>query len=112
MGGRLGCGMTADVVLWILGVAVAVLFAVFGYIVSWNNRQDTRMGEIEKAQSQHSRHTAENYVRGHEIAEVKKVVADLRTELNSRISEMSNELSHQISELIKAVYQNIGSNSK
>jgi len=101
--------MTADIIQWILGVAIMVLFGVIGFLINWNRGQDLRMGEIEKEAAKQARHTAENYVRGHEIAEVKKVVADLRTELNARISDLSKELSHQIGELTKAVYENIGS---
>lgn len=105
--------MTTDIVLWVLGTAVAALFGVFGFLVNWNRSQDARMGEIEKEASKLARHTAENYVRGHEIAEVKKAVADLRAEMTVAVGDLRTELTHQVGELTKAVYQLLGQqNSK
>lgn len=92
--------MNPQVLLWILGVAVMVLMAAIGFMVNWNRGQDTRMADMEKELSKLARHTAENYVRGHEIAEVKKMIGDLRT-----------EFAHQIGELTKAVHQMIGQNN-
>lgn len=100
--------MNADVILWVLGVAVTVLMVAFGFHVTWNRGQDERMGKIEKDLSALARHTAENYVRGHEIAEVKKAVADLRSEMTEAVRELRVELTHKVDELTKAVYQSIG----
>lgn len=105
--------MNPEIILWVLGVAVTVLMAAFGFNVTWNRGQDERMGKIEKDLSSLARHTAENYVRGHEIAEVKKVVADLRAEMSSVVGELRVELTHKVDELTKAVYQLLGQqNSK
>lgn len=100
--------MNVQVVLWVLGVAVLVLSALFGFLVNWNRGQDARMGEIEKEAAKMARHTAENYVRGHEIAEVKKAVSDLRVEMANRVDKLQTEIAHQVTELTKAVYQAIG----
>lgn len=114
--------MNVQVILWILGIAVMALTGVIGFLVNWNRGQDERMGKIEDKVSTNARHTAENYVRGHEIAEVKKAVADLRMETTASISELRTEMSaavgnlrtevsHQIGELTKAVYQMMGQNN-
>lgn len=107
-----------QIVLWILGVAVMALFAVIGFLVNWSRGQDDRIGKVEEKVSANMRHTAENYVRGHEIAEVKKGILDLRIEMGSQISDMRAdvgrqvaELARQVGELTKAVYQNIGHSS-
>lgn len=104
--------MRVDVVLWVLGVAVTALMAALGFLVNWNRGQDARMGEIEKDAARLARHTAENYVRGHEIAEVKAAVAALRVEMTTAVAELRNELAHQVGELTKAVYQMMGQNNK
>lgn len=96
--------MTADIIQWILGVAIMVLFGVIGFLINWNRGQDLRMGEIEKEASRQARHTAENYVRGHEIAEVKKAVGDLRVEMAGQVKELAAE----VSALTKAVYEMMG----
>lgn len=107
-----------QIVLWVLGIAVMVLFGVIGFLVNWNRGQDDRTAKLEEKVSANMRHTAENYVRGHEIAEVKKGISDLRIEMGSQMSDMRTDVARQIGELArnvgeltKAVYQNIGHSS-
>lgn len=105
--------MNIDVILWVLGIAVMVLAGLFGFLVNRGNRQDERMNKLDEKLAQHARHTAENYVRGHEIAEVKSAVSALRTEMTTAVGELRTEITHQVSELTKAVYQMMGQqNSK
>lgn len=89
-------------ILWVLGVAVTVQIGVVTYIFNWCRGIETRIRESEKAQSTFETRVAEGYVRGHEIAEVKKAINDLR-----------DLVTHQMGELTKAVYTAVGqSNSK
>lgn len=97
--------MTAEIIQWILGVAIMVLFSVIGFLINWNRGQDARMADIEKEASKLARHTAENYVRGHEIAEVKKVISDLRVEMSTQIIELRREVTHRLEDLTKALLQ-------
>lgn len=88
-------------VLWVLGISVTVLVAVITFIVNWLKGIDARMRETESNQAKFERHTAENYVRGFEIARVEKIIDGFRT-----------EVSHKIDELTKAVYQVVGQSSQ
>lgn len=96
--------MNIQVILWVLGVAVLVLSSLFGFLVKRGNQQDERMNKLDEKLTQHARHTAENYVRGHEIAEVKNAVSTLRTEMTTAVGNLRTE----IGDLTKAVYQMMG----
>lgn len=85
--------MNQAVVLWILGAFISVLGIVVGYLAS-------RINELTRAQATLAQHVAENYVRGHEIVEVKRAVESLRL-----------ELTHKVDELLKAVHELIGKQS-
>jgi hypothetical protein len=89
--------MSPDVILWVLGAFISVLGLVVGFLANWNHGQDKRMGEIEKDLAKHMRHTAENYVRGHEVSEVRRAV---------------QELTHKVDELLKVVHELVGKQSK
>lgn len=100
--------MDLTVVLWVLGALIAAITVVVGFLAQWNHGQDKRMGEIEKELAMYMRHTAENYVRGHEIAEVKAAVSALRTEVMASVGELRVQIAHGMDELTKAVYINLG----
>lgn len=98
-------------VLWALGIAVMALFAVIGFLVNWNRGQDQRMGNIEKTVADNALHVSEGYVRGHEIAEVKREIAAFRQELAQSVGEIRKDVQSQMGDLTKAVYQLMGKSS-
>lgn len=95
----------------IFGIGFAVLSGVIGFLIKRDGLQDERMAKLEDKLAAHVRHTAENYVRGHEIAEVKRAISDLRTEMTGMVNELRKEVTHEINELTKAVNQMIGQNN-
>jgi len=95
--------MSVQVILWVLGIAVTVLVGLFGFLANW-------VKDIDRKQSAQAQHFAENYVRGHEIQEVKRVVENLRSEMSVAVAELRTEMTHQVGELTKAVWQLVGQN--
>lgn len=82
--------MSVEVILWILGALISALTVALGYLAG-------RVNDISRKQADLAQHVAENYVRGHEIQEVKRAVGELRV-----------ELTHKVDELLKLVHELIG----
>jgi len=93
--------MTPEAIAWAIGLGLPILTAAVLFLANWLHRVTNEIAELRA-------HVAENYVRGHEIAEVKKAVADLRQEMTAIVAELRVELTHKVDELTKAVFQLIG----
>lgn len=106
--------MDQQTVLWILGAAVTILVAVVSYIGGRigkvEERLNLRVDAVAKDVADLNRHLADNFVRGHEIAEVKRLVETIRSDMAAALENMRTEVQHQVNELTKAVYQLIGKN--
>jgi molybdopterin converting factor small subunit len=100
----------ADVIKLLLGV----LGALVGWLWQHSEKQHDRAQErltsaleavanVDKRVSDLSTHMAENYVRGHEIAEVKRIVESLRSDMQQQVKDLRVELSAQIRSLVDAV---------
>lgn len=94
-----------QVLFGVLGISVTLLLFLFGYILN-------RVNAVAKEQSDMGKHFAENYVRGHEIQEVKQQITQLRTEVTNNITSLRTELTNRVEKLTDAVHQLIGQNSK
>lgn len=93
------------VLFGILGISVTLLLFLFGYILN-------RVNAVAKEQSDMGRHIAENYVRDHEVQEVKQQITQLRNEVSSNIVLLRNELTNRMEKLTDAVSKLISQNAK
>lgn len=93
--------MTAEALAWAIGVGFPVLTAALLFLANWLHKLDSTVKDQAQAIADVRTHTAENYVRGHEIAEVKAAVSELRTSLTTKVDE-----------LLKAVHELIGKQSR
>lgn len=100
--------MSADAIAWAIGLGLPILTAAVLFLANWLRDVSKKAADTAQEVDRLRSHVAENYVRGHEIAEVKKAVADLRTEMTQAVGELRTELGHQLGELTKALYQMIG----
>lgn len=100
--------MEREIVLWIFGAIITVMGLVIGHVLMRIGKQDDRIANAEKGIGELRAHVAENYVRGHEIAEVKAIAEQIRIEMTTSIQGLRTEVQHQVTELTKAVYQLIG----
>ena len=89
--------MTPDAIAWAVGLGLPILTAIVLFLANWIRSISSQVSDQGKEVASLRSHVAENYVRGHEIAEVKRVVENLR-----------QELTHKVDELLKAVHQVIG----
>lgn len=100
--------MTADALAWAIGIGFPALVTGLVFLANWLHRVAGQVRDTAQEVANLRAHIAENYVRGHEIAEVKKAVADLRQEMTQVVAELRVELTHKVDELTKAVFQLIG----
>ena len=89
--------MTADALAWAIGIGLPVLTAAVLFLGNWIKGIAAKQADTARAVETLRAHVAENYVRGHEVAEVKRAVETLR-----------QELTHKVDELLKAVHELIG----
>lgn len=90
--------MTAEALAWAVGVGLPVLTAVILFLANWVRGLSAKVHDNAREVASLRAHVAENYVRGHEVAEVKRAVETLRQELTNKVDE-----------LLKAVHELIGS---
>jgi hypothetical protein len=89
--------MTADAIAWAAGIGIPVLTGAVLFLANWVRGVSAKQADTARAVESLRAHVAENYVRGHEVAEVKRAVETLR-----------QELTHKVDELLKAVHELIG----
>lgn len=89
--------MTAEALAWAIGIGMPVLTAAVLFLANWVRGVAAKQSDTARAVETLRAHVAENYVRGHEVAEVKRAVETLR-----------QELTHKVDELLKAVHELIG----
>lgn len=104
--------MDASTALAALAIAVTILSGLFGYCMYRISRVEDSGKSTERDVAKLAQHVAENYVRGHEISEVKRAVEALRTDLQTQITTLRTELTSQVGDLVKAVNQMIGQHNK
>lgn len=99
---------------WIalLGILLTGAYVVFGFLVAWHKRSDARHDALAEKVASQDRYMSENYVRGHEMGEVKGQVSALRTEMNKRLDDMRSELSTAINDARKEQTLQMGELSK
>ena len=93
--------MNSEALAWAIGIGMPVLVAAVGFLANWLHKVDNAVKEVSRDVSDVRAHTAETYVRGHEIAEVKTAVNDLRTALTTKVDD-----------LLKSVHELIGKQSR
>ena len=93
--------MTTESVAWAIGVGMPILSAALLFIANWLHRVSGQVRETSNDLANLRAHVAENYVRGHEVAEVRRAVEVLR-----------KELTHKVDELLKAVHELIGQKTR
>lgn len=89
--------MNAQAVAWAIGLGLPVLAVAILFLGNWCHSLGKKIDDVAQKQATDFAHIAENYVRGHEIVEVKRAVETLRQELTGKVDE-----------LLKAVHQLIG----
>lgn len=89
--------MTADALAWAIGLGLPILTAAVLFLANWMRGLAKQTADNARDIAGLRAHVAENYVRGHEVAEVKRAVEVLR-----------QELTHKVDELLKAVHELIG----
>lgn len=97
--------MDAQIVLWIFGSLIGALAMVCGYLAGRISKLDDRVNACFNKIAENERHLADNYVRGHEISEVKRAIEALRAEVGQAVASIRTEVQNQIGELTKAVLQ-------
>jgi uncharacterized protein YoxC len=89
--------VTAEALAWAIGIGLPVLTAAVVFLANWLRDVSKKVAETSREVERMRSHVAENYVRGHEVTEVKRAVEMLR-----------QELTHKVDELLKAVHELIG----
>lgn len=97
--------MDAQIVMWVFGILIGALTVVCGYLAGRISKVDDRVNAAFNKIAENERHLADNYVRGHEISEVKRAIEALRTEVGAAVASIRSEVQTQIGELTKAVLQ-------
>jgi uncharacterized protein YoxC len=104
--------MDQQTVQWILGSGITILAVAFGYLAGRigkvEDRMNARADAVAKELSDLKGYLSDNYVRGHEIAEVKRLVEAMRQDMATAVKDLRAEVQHQVSELTKAVLATIG----
>lgn len=103
--------MTIGNWLTLLSIIMGASYVVFGFLVAWHRRHDARHDALAEKVASQDRYLSENYVRGHEIAEVKAAVSSLRTELTTAINAARTEQAAQMTRLSDLVNQLVGKHS-
>lgn len=93
--------MTADAIAWAIGLGLPILTAAVLFLANWLRDVSKRVSETSREVERMRSHVAENYVRGHEVSEVKRAVEVLRQDLTLKVDE-----------LLKAVHELIGKQSR
>lgn len=97
--------MDSQVILWIFGSVITVLGLVVGYVLGRVNKLDDRINESFRQLAALDKYVAENYVRGHEISEVKRAIEALRTEVGQAVTSIRDEVQRQLGDMTKAILQ-------
>lgn len=97
--------MDSQVILWIFGSVITVLGLVVGYVLGRVNKLDDRINDAFRQIAALDKYVAENYVRGHEISEVKRAIEALRTEVGQAVTAIRDEVQRQIGDMTKAIIQ-------
>lgn len=103
--------MTIGNWLALLSIALTAAYTVFGFLIAWLKKVDARHDSLADKVASQDRYLSENYVRGHEIAEVKAAVSSLRTELTTAINAARTEQAAQMTRLSDLVNQLVGKHS-
>ena len=93
--------MNSEALAWAIGIGMPVLVAAVGFLANWLHKVDSAVKEVSRDVADVRAHTAETYVRGHEITEVKTAVNELRTALTTKVDD-----------LLKSVHELIGKQSR
>lgn len=97
--------MDSQVILWIFGSVITVLGLVVGYVLGRVNKLDDRINDAFRQIAALDKYVAENYVRGHEISEVKRAIDALRTEVGNAVTSIRDEVQRQIGDMTRAIIQ-------
>jgi hypothetical protein len=109
--------MTPEGLQWAIGLGVTVLLAVGLFTWNWvketraridsvDERLTAKIGQVESLVHGIASHSADTYVKGHEIAEVKRAITELRQEVTSQVGDLRRE----VTDLLKVVSRMIGAN--
>lgn len=87
--------MSADAIAWAIGLGLPILLACVLFLANWCHSLGQRINENGRLIADLRAHTAENYVRGPEVARVEAAVTALTVKVDALLASVHELLGRQ-----------------